>query len=198
MIQPFFWSPVAMVPIPSHSISFHRNALRRQGIGHDHPGNDRGFDPNGSEGPSWRWDLRDLRVRVSPLRSDIYESMANPESSETEHLLSQKGNSMGNSQSEILMNVVNPMLWTILNGLCEMGYAGYAMVCPHGWWMVNDPVMNPRSVALGPPQKEEVRQGEEGIGAQVSHKILERSSERWKTLKKSRSMRFFGISEKGN
>ena len=49
-------------------------------------------------------------MRVSPLRSDIYESMANPESSETEHLLSQKGNSMGNSQSEILMNVVNPML----------------------------------------------------------------------------------------
>jgi hypothetical protein len=53
-------------------------------------------------------------------------SMANPESSETEHLLSQKGNSMGNSQSEILMNVVNTMLWTIFNGLCEMGYARYA------------------------------------------------------------------------
>ena len=192
MIQPFFWSPVAMVPIPSHSIAM-------------------------------RWGARVLAMIIQGMIEALIRmerkvladagifgifgwgchrwdqiSMANPESSETEHLLSQKGNSMGNSQSEILMNVVNPMLWTILNGLCEMSYAGYAMVCPQ--WLVNGEWSSHESQfrGIGPASKGRgsTRWGKHRCTGepQSPRKI---SSERWKRIEEVKKYAIFRNLRKG-
>ena len=119
-----------------HSISFHRNALRRQGIGHDHPGNDRGFDPNGAEGPSWRWDLRDLRVRVSPLRSDIYgESRIFWDRTSSKSKGKFHGKFTVRDFDECgKPNAMNHPQWALWNELCRVCHGMPSVVGE--WWMI--------------------------------------------------------------
>jgi hypothetical protein len=91
-------------------------------------------------------------VRVSPLRSDIYgESRIfwDRTSSKSEGKFHGKFTVRDFDECG-KPNAMNHLQWALWNGVCQV----CLIALSHGWWLVNDPVTNPSSVAtIGPASK---------------------------------------------